>query len=115
MFLSDYPRGLVNCLWLRWFPAFDALPVTPALAIAFLLARRRFPVALLGLPLRPLPRFFPAMLAAVPLARLLRMKLLFTPFEQTRPRARLPCSALPPPSRLIFPRTCNTLGRAHGR
>jgi len=49
MFLSDYPRGLANCLWLRWVPAFDALPVAPALAVAFLLARRRFPVSLLCL------------------------------------------------------------------
>src|SRR5215813_246629 len=115
MFGSDYPRGLVNCLWFWWFPALDALAVAPALPIAFLLARRRFSVSLLRFPLRPLPRFFPAMLAAIALARLSRMKLLFTPFEQTIPRARLPCSTLPPPSRLIFARTCRTLGRAHGR
>ena len=29
MFCGDYPRGLVNCLWLRWFPVFDAFPVAP--------------------------------------------------------------------------------------
>jgi len=27
LFCSDYPRGLINCLWLGWFPAFDVLPV----------------------------------------------------------------------------------------
>lgn len=115
MFLSDYPRGVVICLDIWQFAAPDALPVAPALAITFLLARRRFPVSLLRFPLRPLPGFIPAMLAAIPLARLPRMKLLFTPFEQTKPRARLPDSALPPPSRLIFARMRRTLGRAHGR
>src|SRR5438045_383858 len=44
---SDYPRRLVNCFWLRWFPAFDTLPVAPALAIALLLARPCRPVFLL--------------------------------------------------------------------
>ena len=106
MFRSDYPRSLAKgfCLW--WFPAFDALPVAPALAIAFLLARRRFPVSSLGLPPQPLPRLFPAALAAIPLARLLRMKALLTAFEQTTPR---PTGRLPPLGPLLlgqFGRDC---------
>ena len=43
-------RGLASCLWICWLPAFDAIPVAPALGIAFLLPRSRFPIALLGLP-----------------------------------------------------------------
>jgi hypothetical protein len=38
MFLSDDPRGLVNRLCFRRFLALDALPVAPALPVAFLLA-----------------------------------------------------------------------------
>src|ERR1039457_386341 len=49
MFCSDYPRRVVNCIWLWCFPAFDALPVAPALTIPFLLAHRRLPVSLFGL------------------------------------------------------------------
>src|SRR5215471_8237739 len=115
MFLSDYPRGLTNCLWLFWFPGCDAFPVATALPIALLPARLGRAISLLRLPLPPLPRFLPATLAAISLARSPRMKLLFTPFEQTTPRAWLPCSALPPARRLIFTPTCTTLGRAHGR
>ena len=110
MFCSDYPRGLTNCLWLRRFPAFDALPVALALAVALLLARRCFPVSLLRFPPRSLFRFRPALSAAIALARLPRMKLLFAPFEQTPPQPR---SALPPGRRLIFARSCKTLGRDH--
>ena len=67
------PRGLVNCLRLCWFPALDALPgAPPALAVAPLLARRRFPIALLRLPPRPSPRLLPAALAATAPPRLAR-------------------------------------------
>ena len=38
MFLSDYPRALVNRFWFRRLPALYTLPVAPALPIAFLLA-----------------------------------------------------------------------------
>jgi len=65
MFWSDYPRGVVNCLWLCWFPALDALPVAPALPVPFLLARYRRPVSLLRLPARPFPRRRPAARAAI--------------------------------------------------
>src|SRR6516225_10292444 len=54
MFLSDYPRGLLNCFWLWGFSAFDPLPVALALPLPFLVAPRRFPVSLLRLPPRPL-------------------------------------------------------------
>src|SRR5215831_2581703 len=113
MFLSDYPRGLVNRLWFRPFPAFYTLPVAPALPIAFLLAPFGASILLLPFPPRPLPRCRPAALAAIPLARLPRTKLLLTPFQQTRPRPASP--TLPPASRLIFAASCSTLGRAHGR
>src|ERR1700730_15335967 len=115
MFLSDYPRALVNshCFW--WFPGFDALPVAPALAITLLLTRRRLSVSLLALPSRPFPRFPAAPLAAITLAGLLRMESLIAAFEQTRPRPRPICPALAPTSRLIFARVCSSLGRAHGR
>src|SRR5262245_43584729 len=102
MFLSDYPRGLANCLCLCWLPVLDALPVAPALTIAFLLARRRFPVSLLGLPSRPLPRCLPAARAAISLAHLSRMKTLLASLEQTAPCARPSCLALSPPSRLLL-------------
>lgn len=115
MFLSDYPRGLANCLWRCWLPVLDALAVAPTLAVAFLLAARRRSVLLLRLPSRPLPHFFPTLGTAIALARVLRMKTLFAPFEQTAPGTRPASPALPPADRLIFARTCNTLGRAHGR
>src|SRR5271169_799149 len=114
MFGSDYPRGVVNCLWLWGFPAADPLPVAPALAVAFLLACRRLPVALLRLPLLPLPRCLPAVLAAITLARLPRMKTLLAPFQQTTPLPR-PTGQSPSPSHLIFGMGCRILGRAHGR
>ena len=115
MFLSDYPRGLVNCLWRRWFPAFDALPVTPALPVAFLLARSRLPVALLGLPSRPLPRRLPALLAAIALARLPRMESVARTLSADNTAAAADARMLPPSTRLPFARTCKILGRAHGR
>src|SRR5258708_7817087 len=104
MFVSDYPRGLVNYLWLLWFPAADPLPVAPALAVAFLLARRRLPVALLRLPPLPFPRRLPAPFAAIPLTRLPRMEALLASLQQTEPRTRPAGQSLRP-----------TLGRAHGR
>src|SRR6516165_1087949 len=113
MFLRDYPRGVVNHRWFRRFPALDALPVAPALPVAFLLAALCGSVLLLCFPPRPLPRFFPAALAAISLVRLPRMKALLAAFQQTRPRPASP--TLPPASRLIFARSCSTLERAHGR
>src|ERR1700691_4859751 len=115
MFCSDYPRGLVNWLWLWWFPAFDALPVAPALPVPFLLARRGLPVSLLGFMSRPSPCRLPASLATVALARLPGVKPLVAPFWQKRPLSRPPCPTFSPASRLIFTRACKTLGRAHGR
>jgi hypothetical protein len=88
MFWSDYPRGVVNCLWFWWFPAFDALPVAMALTVAFLLARRRLPVALLRLPPAPLPRRIPTSLTAVALVCLPRMKTLLASLQQTAPHPR---------------------------
>src|SRR5689334_5356547 len=114
MFCGDYPRGIVNCLWLLWFPVFDALPVASALPAPFLLARRRRPVSLLRLPPRPLPRCLPAVLAAIALSRLPWMKTLLASLQQTTAHSRLACQTLAPPL-LIFGMTCRTLGRAHGR
>src|SRR5471030_1982148 len=115
MFCSDYPRGTVNCLWLWWFPAFDALPVAPALPVPFLLACPCRPVSLLRLPPRPLPRRLPAALAAIALARLPRMKALLASFQQTSTHPRPTGQSLPPATLLIFGMACRTLGRAHGR
>src|SRR6516165_4070119 len=113
MFVRDYPRGVVNHLWFGWFPALDAIPVAPALPVALLLAPLCGSVLLLRFPPRPLPRCCPAALAAISLARLPRIKALLAAFQQTRPRPASP--TLPPASRLIFARSCSTLGRAHGR
>jgi len=114
MFRSDYPRGIVNCLWLCWFPALRPLSVALALIVPFLLTRRRLPVSLLRLPARPLPRRIPASLAAVALACLPGMKALIASFQQTQPHPRSACQWLRP-TLLIFGMTCRTLGRAHGR
>src|SRR5580700_9027301 len=117
MFCSDDPRGVLNCLWLWWFPAFDALPVAPALPVPFLSARLCRPVSLLRLPLRPLPRRLPAALAAIVLARLPGMKELLASLQQTMPPPRAPGQSLPPPppaSLLIFAMACSTLRKAHG-
>src|SRR5206468_1946114 len=86
--LTQKTRGLVNCFWPWWFPAFDAFPVAPALAVAFLLARHRLAVALLRLPPIPLPCRLPALLAAITLARLPGMISLLASFQQTRARTR---------------------------
>ena len=50
------------------FPVFDPLPVTLALAVAFLLAAGGNAVLLLRLPSRPFPRLLPTARAAIPLA-----------------------------------------------
>jgi len=105
MFGSDYPRGVVNCLWLRWFPAFDAFAITPALTVPLLSPCRRFPVSLLVLPPRPLPRRFPALFAAITLACLPGTKSLLASLQQTPPFPR-PAGQPPPPSRLIFGMRC---------
>src|SRR5260370_38567269 len=94
MFCSDYPRGVINCLWLWWFPAFDALAVAPALTVPFLLARRRLPISPLGFPTRPSPRPFPALLTAIPLTPLPWTKPLLTAFEQTPAHPRQADSSL---------------------
>src|SRR5947199_2709469 len=114
MFCSDDPRRLVNYLCLWWFPAFDALPVAPALPLAFLLAGRCLPVALLRLPPVPLPRRIPALFAAITLAGLPRMKTLLASLQQTEPRTR-PARQSLRSTLLIFGIGCRTLGRAHGR
>src|SRR5450755_412427 len=114
MFCRDYPRGLVNCLWLWGLPAFHPLPVAPALTVPLLLAGPALPVSFLGLPARPFPRRFPARFAAVTLARLPGSEALLAPFQQTAPHPR-PTGQLLPPTLLIFGMTCRTLGRAHGR
>src|ERR1039457_996272 len=114
MFCSDYPRGLVNCLWLWGFPAFHALPVAPALTVPLLLAGPGRPVSFLGLPSRPFPRRFPALFAAITLGRLPRMKALLASLQQTAPHPR-PTGQSLPPTLLIFGMTCRILGRAHGR
>ena len=64
---------------------FDALPVAPALTVAFGLSCCRFPISLLGFPPRPLPRRLPTLLAAIPLARLPWTKALLASFQQTTP------------------------------
>jgi len=83
MFCSDYPRWVVSYLWFRWLAASSPLPVASALAVAFLLARRRRPISLLCLPPRPFPRRLPASLAAVALARLPGTKALLASLYQT--------------------------------
>src|SRR5437588_6434192 len=89
MFRSDYPRALANCLRLCCFPVFDPLPVTLALAVAFLLAAGGNAVLLLRFPPRPFPRLLATAPAAIPLGCLPRMKTLPAAFEQTgRSRGR---------------------------
>src|ERR1035438_7970411 len=114
MFCSDYPRCLVNCLWLWGLPAFHALPVAPALTVPLLLSGPGRPVFFLGLPARPFPRRFPALVAAITLARLPGMKALIASFQQTQPHPRPACQSLRP-TLLIFGMTCRILDRAHGR
>jgi len=97
----DYPRGFVNCFWLWWFPASDALAVAPALTVALLSPRRRLPVSLLVLPPRPLPRRFPALFTAIALACLPWMKALFAPLEQTLAHSQT-AADMPTPGFSIF-------------
>jgi hypothetical protein len=85
LFLSDYPRRFLNRFWFWWFQTLDALPVALALTVAFGLARCGVPISLLGFPPRPLPRRFPTLLAAIPLAHLPRTKTLIASFQQTTP------------------------------
>jgi hypothetical protein len=116
--LSDYPRGLRNGFACWWFSASDAFPVTPALPVTLLFARRRGPIALLSLPPRPGPRRLPALLAAIALPPPSRAKPLLTTFEQTPPGPRgssLPTCPFSPAALLIFGMACRTLGRAQGR
>ena len=105
--------GTASLCW--WFSAPDALPVTPALPVALLFARRRGPVALLGLPPRPGPRRLPARLAAIALPRPSWPKALLTSFEQTQSRPRSARQPFSPAALLIFGMACRTLGRAQGR
>src|SRR3970282_300941 len=115
MFCRDYPRSVVNCRWLWWFPALDPLPVAPALPVALLSARLGLPVSLLRLPARPLPRRLPPRRAEIALPRLPRTEALLASLQQTSPPPRPACRPLPPPSPLIFGMGCSTLERAHGR
>lgn len=114
MFRSDYPRSLVNCFRLWYFPGSHPLPVASALAVPFLLACFRRPVSLLRLAPRPFPSRLSATDAAIPLGHLPGMKALLTSFEQTTAHPRPACRLLPS-ALLIFGMTCTTLGRAHGR
>ena len=88
MFRSDDPRTLLNCPCFCRFPALEALPVAPVLPLALLLPRCRFPVSLLRLPPRPLPRSRPAGITAIPLTRMPRRKALFASLQKTVPRPR---------------------------
>jgi hypothetical protein len=66
---------------------------------------------------RDVPLFvdpFPALCAAITLARLPGMEALFAPFQQAAPHPRPACRSIRP-TLLIFGMTCRTLGRAHGR
>ena len=96
------------------FPLFGALPVPPALPIAFFFARRRRPVALLGLPSRPLPRRLPALWAAIALTRRNGTKTPIAAFQQTAARPRRAAWVFPPAVFLIFGGACRILDRAHG-
>ena len=114
---SDYPRGLRKCLFqCGLFPVADALPVPPALPVAFLSAGRRRPVLLLGLPVPPLPCCLTALTAAIPLMRSARAEPPFAAFQQTWAGSRPGHRPLPSAGTL---RTvwlaCTILGRAHGR
>jgi hypothetical protein len=98
------------------FSVLQPLPVAPVLGIPLLLGRRRRPVALPGLPFRPLPRCLAAFFAAIPLARMPRPEPLRASLQQT--------AARPWPSadrtfwsarRLLFQMACRILRKAHGR
>jgi hypothetical protein len=113
--LSDYPRGFRNGFpWWR-LSVSNALPVALALTVPFLSARHRGPVSLLGLPPRPCPRQFPALVAAKALSRVSRSKALLASFEQAPPRPGPARQPLPPAGLLILGMACRILGRAHGR
>jgi len=86
MFCSDYPRGLSNCFWLRWFPVPLPLPIAVALIGPFLLTRRHLAVSSLCLAGRRLPRCLPAALAAIALPHPPGMKAL--PIRQRHVRVR---------------------------
>src|SRR5437867_1659650 len=114
--MSDYPRRVANCLRPCGFSAFYAFPVSLALPVPFLLARRRLPISLLRLPARPSPRRLPAICAAITLARLPGMEALLAPFQQTRACPRPAHSPLPPlATSLLLDRLGTIFGRAHGR
>jgi hypothetical protein len=113
--LSDYPRGVWNCLTCRWFSVPDALPIAPALPVPLLFAGRSVPVSLLGFPPRPGPRRLPALLTAIALPRMSRPKVLLTSFEQTPPGAWPAHQPFASAALLIFGMACRTLGRAQGR
>src|ERR1700753_3665788 len=101
MFWSDYPRGFVIRLRLRWLAALDALSIPPALIGPFGFARLRRPISLLRLPTRPFPRRLLAFRTAIALVRLPRMEGLLASFQQTMPCTRSANGSLSPP-RLIF-------------
>jgi len=109
-FLSDDPRSFRNHFFLHQVPAFDALPVAPALAVPFLFSGRRRPIGLPRLPLSPLPRRLPARWAAIALARMPRTKALLASLEQTHARTRSAHRPLSPPRPLLFLDACTIFG-----
>jgi hypothetical protein len=112
---SDYPCGVWNCFTCRWFSAPDTFPIALALPVPLLFTGRSVPVFLLGFPPRPGPRRLPALLAAIALPRMSRVKALFTSFEQTPPSTRPARHPFAPAALLIFGMACSILGRAQGR
>jgi len=85
------------------------------LPVPLLFAGRSVPVSLLGFPPRPGPRRLPALLAAITLPRMSRVKALFTSFEQTLPGSWPAHQPFASAALLIFGMACSTLGRAQGR
>jgi hypothetical protein len=113
MFCSDYPRGVINSLWLRYVPAFDTVSIALALAVALPFARRRRPVSLLRLPPRPFPGCLTARCATVALARVPEMKTLFASFQQTPSHPR-PVRPPLPAAFLISSAICRIAARPRG-
>ena len=99
----------------RWFPLFDALPVTPALLVPLLFARRFDPVLLPGLPLRPLARRLSAAIAAIALPSMAWAKPLCASLQQAPAGPRPARQPFPSVGRLPFAMPCRILVRAHGR
>src|ERR1019366_6144152 len=67
---------------------------------------------LLRLPPGPFPRLPPATFAAIALARLLRLKTLFTSFQQTTPRTRPTRQSFLAAATFFFGMLARSVGRA---